>query len=258
MDSMDQSTGLPSGTQDPDAPVTASLDPKSHRSAWLDRYGIRAVLFDMDGVLIDTMAFHYEAYRRVLEPEGLSVEPIEISSREGLGTPAVLRSLSEARGWGLAEARIEELADRRRQIFYQIYEHRVYPEVPQLLDFLKDLGYMLAVVSGATQQSLDVCLNEYECAGGKSLAQWFSLILSGTSVPRGKPHPDPYLIALERLGIEGRQALVVENAPAGIQAAKQAGCYCAAVQTTLPETYLRQADWIVPNHAALLHLLRRN
>ncbi len=229
---------------------------RSRRSPLLDRYAIKAVIFDMDGILVETMSLHYEAYCRVLKPEGLSVEPIEISSREGLGTPAVLASLSEARGWGLSPEQIQDLADRRRKIFWDIYEHRVFPEIPELLSFLRDAGYELAVVSGATQQSLVVSLEQYRCANGQCLAEWFPLVISGTEVARGKPHPDPYLAALARLGLDGKQALVVENAPAGIRAAKQAGCYCIAVESTLPRSYLSGADWVVPDHAALLRLFR--
>jgi len=228
----------------------------SPRSPLLDRHGIQAVIFDMDGVLVETMSLHYEAYRRTLEPEGLRVEPIDISSREGLGTPAVLESLSEERGWGLSPGRIRSLAEGRRKIFYEIYEHRVFQEIPELLTFLKDGGYKLGVVSGATRQSLVVSLEQYPCANGKGLAQWFPLTISGSDIARGKPHPDPYLTALARLGLKGKQTLVVENAPAGITAAKEAGCYCVAVESTLPRSYLGGADWVVGDHAALLRLLR--
>ncbi len=229
---------------------------RSPRSPLLDRCGIQAVIFDMDGVLVETMSLHYEAYCRVLKPAGLSVQPIEISSREGLGTPAVLASLSEARGWGLSPEQIQDLADRRRRIFWEIYEHRVFPEIPELLTFLKEAGYQLAVVSGATRQSLVVSLEQYRCSDGQCLGGWFPLIISGTEVARGKPYPDPYIAALARLGLEGKQALVVENAPAGITAAKEAGCYCVAVESTLPKSYLAGADWVVRDHAALLRLLR--
>src|SRR5512140_858389 len=98
----------------PAAPASLSTAP---RSPLLDKYGLRAVIFDMDGVLLETMGLHYESYCRVLKPEGLSVEAIEISSREGLGTPAVLKSLSDARGWNLSADKIRELTDKRRELF---------------------------------------------------------------------------------------------------------------------------------------------
>lgn len=227
------------------------------RSRFLDGLGISAVLFDLDGVLIDSMPFHYEAYRQVLGEEGLAVERMDIYLREGLGTPDVIRSLAEAKGLGLSAERIEELAARRRLLYYKLYQHRVFAEVPELLAWLSQAGYRLGVVSAATQKSLDVCLNQHPVGSGSAgLGRWFPLVISGTMVPRGKPFPDPYLKALEELGLKGSEALVVENAPAGITSARAAGCYCAALETTLPRSYLEQAHWVLPNHAALLRLLR--
>jgi beta-phosphoglucomutase len=227
------------------------------RSAFLDELGVHAVIFDVDGVLLETMSLHYQSYRRILEPEGLSVEPIELNLREGLGTPAVLASLCEEKGWGLSPERIEQMVARRRNLFLENYEHRVYPHVPELLAWLEQAGYRLGVVSGATERSLDVCLREHPAApDGRCLADWFPIIISGSAVARGKPHPDPYLAALKKLWLEGRQALVVENAPLGIEAAHAAGCYAVAIETTLPKPYLEAADWVVPDHAALLRLLK--
>ena len=226
-------------------------------SAFLDRLGVEAVIFDVDGVLLETPSLHYESYRQILEPEGLSIEPIEINSREGLGTPAVLAALSEEKGWGLSPERIEQMVARRRSLFWETYEHRVYPHVSELLAGLEQAGYRLAVVSGATERSLDLCLRKHPAAlDGRCLADWFPIIISGSDMPRGKPYPDPYLAALKKLSLEGRRALVVENAPLGIEAAHAAGCYAVAMETTLPKPRLEAADWVVPDHAALLRLLK--
>ena len=226
-------------------------------SSFLNRLGISAVIFDLDGVLIDSMPFHYEAYRRLLAEEGLPLERMEIYLREGLGSPDVIRSLAEDKGWAFSPERIEELAQRRRQLFYQVYQHLVFAEVPEILTWLSQASYLLAVVSAATQKSLDVCLNQYPAGpDGRGLGQWFPLVISGTMVERGKPFPDPYLKALEDLGVKGTQVLVVENAPAGVTAALAAGCYCVALETTLPRSHLEGAHWVLPDHAALLRMLR--
>jgi len=226
-------------------------------SRFLDELAISAVLFDLDGVLVDSMPFHYEAYRQVLGEQGMAVERMDIYLREGLGTPDVIRSLAEAKRLALSPERVEELANRRRRLFYQLYRHDVFAQVPELLTWLRGAGYRLGVVSAATQQSLEVCLNQHPVGStGAGLGQWFPLVISGTMVARGKPFPDPYLKALEELSLKGSQVLVVENAPAGITAAKAAGCYCVALETTLPRSYLQEADWVLPHHGALLRLLR--
>ena len=227
------------------------------RSPFLDRLGISAVIFDLDGVLIDSLPYHYLSYRQMMAEAGLPVSEMDIYLREGLGTPEVLESLSEEKGWGLTAERIGELTSRRRALYQEVYEHRVFPEVPELLTWLTEAGYRLGVVSGATKRSVDLCLNQCRIEGGGGcLGQWFSLVVSGSAVERGKPHPEPYLKALEQLGLEGRQVLVVENAPAGVNSARAAGCYVAALETTLPRAYLKGAQWILANHAALLRLLR--
>ena len=227
------------------------------RFVLLEGLGVSAVLFDLDGVLIDSMPFHYEAYRQVLAQEGLAVERQDIYLREGLGTPEVLRSLAEEKQWPLTPERMAELADRRRAVFYRLYEHRVFADVPGLLGWLSEAGYRLGVVSAATRQSLHMCLNDYAVGEGQAgLGRWFSVAVSGTSVARGKPFPDPYLQAIREMRLEPAQALVVENAPIGITAARAAGCRCVALETTLPRSYLEGANWIVPDHASLLRLLR--
>jgi len=235
----------------------SNIQRKPERSPLLDRLGITAVVFDMDGVLIDSLPAHWESIRRIVEQEGLRVQPLDIYLREGMGTANVLRELSAERGWGLSDERVEEMALRRRALFFELYQHRVFPEVPRILAWLKQAGYALAVVSGAAQESMDRCLREYQVsAEAGALGQWFTVSVSGQTLARGKPFPDPYLKALEALGVEGRQALAVEDARAGIASAKAAGCRVAGLETTLPNPYLREADWVLPDHAALLRFLR--
>jgi beta-phosphoglucomutase len=81
--------------------------------------------------------------------------------------------------------------------------------------------------------------------------QHFDFIITGDEVPRAKPFPDPYLTAAHHLGILPEQCMVVENAPLGIEAAKNAGMYCVAIATTLGEEYLTAADLILRNIAEL-------
>ena len=79
----------------------------------------------------------------------------------------------------------------------------------------------------------------------------FKVIVSADDVVKGKPSPEPYLAALEKLRAAPDRALVVENAPMGIASASAAGIYCIAIETTLPQEYLKGADMIVRNHEAL-------
>ncbi len=94
--------------------------------------------------------------------------------------------------------------------------------------------------------------------GPGGLGQWFPIVVSGTSVARGKPFPDPYVEGLKKLGLPAGRALVVENAPMGITAARAPRCPSVALATTLARAHLAGADWVLDNHAALVRLLKEN
>ena len=105
----------------------------------------------------------------------------------------------------------------------------------------------VALVTACALKNMQHCLNPEEQAH-------FDFIITGDEVPRAKPFPDPYLMAARQLGLRPEECVVVENAPLGIEAARNAGMRCVAIETTLGKEYLKSADHVLPNVAALLSL----
>jgi HAD superfamily hydrolase (TIGR01509 family) len=124
---------------------------------------------------------------------------------------------------------------------------------PGIIDCLKLLSkeYLLAVVSGSDRNAVD-------CILGRHFSVNFDAVVSGDDVIKGKPNPDPYLKALEYLGADPEDCIVFENAPYGVQAAKNAGLYCIGIPTYVSPQLLEMADKVLADHLNLmeyLHLL---
>jgi beta-phosphoglucomutase len=209
---------------------------------------IRALIFDWDGVLLDSGHAYYCAYERVLHEAGVSITPREIYLREGQPTGQLLVALFTQRGIALDESMIQAMVDRRRQYQSAIGTRNFFPGVWRLLADLRAAGYKLAMVTGSSRKSVELVLT-------KELESRFDAVITADDVKRPKPNPEPFLLAAEILGIPAPECLVVENAPFGIEAAHGAGCPVIGICTTLSAEDLQRADWVVPDHGALELLL---
>ncbi|CAJ35400.1 HAD family hydrolase [Methanocella arvoryzae] len=217
-----------------------------------DRY--KAVLFDLDGVITDTMSLHYEAYRRAFEKYGIAVSQLDIYLLEGMPSMDVGREIVRLKGSNLQEEQIRKLVEEKREIYRSLtVEHALpYPAVPETLRMLREQGIKLALITGSNLVSVRKTLSK---AG---LENAFDTIVTGDDTPRGKPFPEPYLKGMEKLGVPGENCVVVENAPLGIKSAKAAGAgYVIAVTTTLPPEYLKEADDIMQSFAEIEDCLAR-
>lgn len=195
----------------------------------------KAVLFDMDGVLFDSMPFHARSWAQVCTEFGLDMTAEEAYMHEGRTGKATINLLMQ-RQWG-REATEEEVARiyaEKCRLFNACPEAPKMPGAEALLKQVKAAGLTIAVVTGSGQQSLLNRLSTH-------YPGYFSaeLVVSSADVKHGKPHPEPYLMGLRRAGVEPWEALVVENAPLGVQAAVAAGVFTVAVNTgPLPESAL--------------------
>jgi beta-phosphoglucomutase-like phosphatase (HAD superfamily) len=133
-----------------------------------------------------------------------------------------------------------------------IVQVKQYPRAFETIDELRRRGFKVALVTACALKNMQHSLNTEDRAH-------FDFIITGDEVPRAKPFPDPYLTAARRLGLSPKECLVVENAPLGIESARNAGMQCAAIETTLRRKYLASADYVLRNIANLLSLpmLRR-
>ncbi len=209
---------------------------------------IKAILFDFDGVLAETLAFHLRAWRQVFEEEG--IEPEELTLRLNEGAPAykIAQALAIRGGRELSEEDAKDIALKKNKIFRATNKAKVYKEVSEIIALARDRGLKVGLVTGTALENLYAVLPE-------ELLRNFDYIVKDGDTERGKPYPDPYLVAAEKLGLKPAECLVLENAPLGVESAKAAGTFCVALETTLDREHLQKADVVVKNHSEFLKKL---
>jgi len=187
---------------------------------------IQAILFDLDGVLIDAAEWHYRAFHRAIRLFGYDLARGEHErDYNGLPTSVKLELLSQRRGFPRG---LHSVAHRMKQIYTRDFLSASCVPDPSLAATLHELagaGYRLAVASNSIRETLDTVLGRLGIAG------FFELTLSNEDVRRPKPDPEIYLRCLERMGLSGEQCLVVEDSPPGIQAARGATPYVMVVKS---------------------------
>lgn len=187
---------------------------------------IEAVVFDMDGVLIDAKEWHYEALNRALGLFGYSISRAEhLSTFDGLPTRRKLEMLSQEKGLPRGLHRfLNEL--KQQYTVDQVHLHCKPVFVHEYaLSNLKARGYRLGLASNSIRPSVELMMQK------SSLAGYLDVMLSNEDVERPKPHPDIYLTAAARLGVAPERCLVVEDNPNGIRSAEAAGCPVLVVQS---------------------------
>lgn len=196
---------------------------------------VSAVIFDMDGVITNTMPDHFQAWKRALASAGVSVTHEDIYSREGQPGKISIEELSRKYGKTFSNKEKERILEEKEACFRDIRHVRFIPNSRSFINKLHKGRFRLALVTGTSRTEVERILPE-------SLLKKFETVVTGDDVHHGKPHPEPYLLALRALNLSADQAIVLENAPFGIASAKAAGLRCLALQTSLPAEYLKEAD----------------
>lgn len=199
---------------------------------------IRAVLFDMDGVIVNSLHFHYLAWDKMFGERGGRVSKHTVLIHEGRNSFEILPILMEESGVFIPENEREVFIDEKRKYYRSIVNLTYYPNVFETIEELRRRGFKTALVTASAKENMEKSLN-----GERQ--KLFDVIITAEDVSKAKPNPDPYLKAQELLGVSCEQCIVIENAPLGIESAKNAGMKCIAVETTLGKDFLQQADFIV-------------
>lgn len=188
---------------------------------------IKAVLFDMDGVLYDSMPNHAKAWSTVVTEFGLSMSPHEAYLHEGRTGHGTINILAQ-RHWGrnATTEEMERIYAAKSALFNTCPEPQPMPGAAQLLQSIRSLGLTIVLVTGSAQHSLLTRL-AHDFPGIFSAER----MVTAFDVKHGKPHPEPYLMGLEKAGVQASEAIVVENAPLGVEAAHAAGIFTIAVNT---------------------------
>jgi beta-phosphoglucomutase len=217
-------------------------------------YIYRAALFDMDGVITDTMPLHYESWKRAFEPYSVNVYQMDVYLREGMTSETMGRAIARDKGKELPDEAMKKIVEDKTRIFEQLVDERAkaYDGVPETLRMLHNNGLKLALVTGSRRSSVDAVLKKVKLEGA------FDVIVGAEDVEKGKPGPEPYLAAMKKLDMPALVCVVVENAPLGVESAKAAKAgYVIAVTTTLDESYLQEADDIASSFSDLEQCLAR-
>ena len=207
---------------------------------------LKAVIFDMDGVITDTMPYHFRAWKTVFANSGVHVTHEDIYKREGQKGIESLRELFGEKKIDFKEDMAKHLLKEKEELFKKIFKRKFISGSRSFIKKLSREGYVLALVTGTSRHEAEHLLP-------KKLWERFHVKVCGCDVQNGKPHPEPYLTALSKLGIQASQAIVIENAPFGIASAKAAGLRCLALETSLPKKYLKQADKGFSSYKGLIH-----
>jgi beta-phosphoglucomutase len=199
---------------------------------------IKGVLFDMDGVLVDSEAFICKAAITMFHEHGLDVKEDDFQPFVGMGENRYLGGVAEKYNLPLD-------ITEAKAITYTIYETitkgqlKPLPGALEFITFCREKGLKLALATSADKIKMEVNLQ----AIGLSKDS-FNSTINGLEVVRKKPFPDIYVKASENLNLRPEECLVVEDAVSGIKAAKAAGCRCLAVTTSFGREALGEADWI--------------
>lgn len=186
-----------------------------------------AVFFDMDGVLFDSMPNHAIAWEQAMSEQGLPFTKHDAYMSEGQpGADTVNHVFSQVHGREATTEERKRIYDLKGTYFSRLGEIKPMPYAYDMLKKLQAQGYRLFVVTGSGHTHL---LNSIQHAFPGIFEQ--ERIISAFDVKRGKPHPDPYLKALERAEAKPWEALVVENAPFGVQAAAAAKIFTVGINT---------------------------
>jgi beta-phosphoglucomutase len=197
-----------------------------------------AVIFDMDGVIVDSMPYHFLAWYEALRPYGVRVSCFDVYSKEGERWDKSLRGFFSRAGVRVNDKLLKKIFLRRKKIFRKYFKRFIFADAGELLLCLKNKGYLLGLVTGTPEAEIKKILP-------RKIRGLFDCVIAGDRVKRGKPHPEPYLAAAEALKTPVTLCAVVENAPLGIESAKSAGMFCIALTTSLPGEYLKAADAVV-------------
>ena len=215
---------------------------------------IKAVLFDMDGVLYDSMPNHAKAWSTAVTEFGLSMSPHEAYLHEGRTGHGTINILAQ-RHWGrnATTEEIERIYAAKSALFNTCPEPQPMPGAAQLLQSIRSLGLTIVLVTGSAQHSLLTRL-AHDFPGIFSAER----MVTAFDVKHGKPHPEPYLMGLEKAGVSASEAVVIENAPLGVEAAHAAGIYTIAVNTgpLSPKVLLDAgADIVLPREGGFAQAL---
>ncbi|WMW24375.1 HAD family phosphatase [Methanolobus sediminis] len=209
---------------------------------------IKALIFDMDGVLIDSMHLHALAWKNAFMEAGISIDERDIFALEGENDTGIVKRVLGINGNDSTdmETILATVPARKHQLFDR-NSITMFDGIDDMLRQVKD-KFRLAVVSGSDKKIVEIIMEKY-------FPGMIDVIVSGDDTKNGKPAPDPYNKAVEMLGISKEKCIVVENAILGVESAKNAGIFTVGIPTYLTRKELEHADIVLHDHEELFRFI---
>ncbi len=198
---------------------------------------VQAMIWDLDGVIIDSADEHRRAWQRLAREEGVTLTDADFWATFGKRNDDIFAIL-----WGpLSPEELRRLADRKEAYFRELIRETAapLPGAMELMQSLHEAGFSQALASSAPIENIQLISDVL------GLERYLSVLVSGETVPRGKPAPDIFLKAATELGVEPARCLVIEDAVAGVEAAHAAGMRCISVAGNRDLPGLRKAELMV-------------
>ncbi len=211
---------------------------------------MKAIFWDLDGVLIDSMSVHALTWQKSLAEFGLKSTVTEMRRLGGVPFPDTILRIAKQNNKKITADDIEKIYSRKLELLKQKkFAIKPFPIYEDLLA-IKQRGVKQFVVTGSIRAFAKEKIDKF-------FPDIFDGFIFKEDVKQGKPHPDPYLAALKRFGCKRADSLIVEDSPLGIASGKAAGIQVFAIATSLPQKYLLAADIIFDNHQKLFRYLKK-
>lgn len=208
----------------------------------LDEYNAKAVIFDLDGTLIDNNSYHLETWKKYLENIGRNISDEEYNANiNGRTNKDVIQYIFSSK---MNDEDILKYSLEKEALYRKIYRPFIKPVngLLKLLETLKNKNIPMAIATSGIQPNIDFMF------GHIPIEKYFKAVVNSSHIKKGKPDPEIYLKAASLLGVLPKNCLVFEDAVVGINSAKAAGMKVIAVATTQPKDELFGADMIVDDY----------
>lgn len=203
---------------------------------------IRAAIYDFDELMADSMSIHIKAWKKVFEHRNIDVNSMPQNILKSFVGMRLIDITKEIVKYFKLPDDPQELFEKREKIFIELVkeEIRPMPGLKKSLHFFKDNNIRICLASSGTREYIQTAIKKLE------ISTFLEFLITGEDVTKGKPDPEPYLLAVKKLNFPANECVVLEDAGAGVTSAKSAGCKCIAVDNkqSIPQD-LSKADIVL-------------
>jgi beta-phosphoglucomutase len=188
---------------------------------------MKAIIFDKDGVLIETFDSYLQAYTKVLSKIGIKIKGNDVAKRYGIKGPEIIKQIAAENGKNITDEQAKELANEKDKLYLKFSEKKMklLPGVKKLLIYLKKKKYKIGIASSASRETIEQMIRVTK------IKNYINTCVDGFEVKSSKPDPEIFLKCAEKLKVKPEDCIVIEDSIHGIEAAKRAGMKSLAVTT---------------------------